>query len=262
MSEIQLESRGAVLTVRLSRPESFNALNEQMGLDLLRALTVDAAKDDVRAVVIVGQGRSFCAGEDLKALQDGYSSGNPPDHASILRRRYNPTVLAIRDLRKPVIAAVNGVAAGAGVSLALACDIRFMSSTASFVLGFAKVGLVPDAGSTWLLPRIVGPGRAFELAIGSDRITADRAKELGLVEHVVDEADLERTVAERASALAAGPTLAFAEVKRLLQVGPDLTLDQHLEQEALAQSRTGSSADHMEGVKAFAEKREPLFEGR
>ena len=261
MSGIDVGRDGAVATIRLDRPEAFNAFDEEQGAAFLQAL--DGVKgDDVRAVVITGEGKAFCAGEDLRSLQSGYDAGDPPDHADILRRRYNPSMLAIRTLAKPVIAAINGVAAGAGVSLALACDLRIMSARASMVLGFASVGLVPDSGATWLLPRYVGIGRAYEMAVSGARISAEEALALGLVDQLVDGAELETVVRDRARELAEGPTVALAQIKKLLWDSWGADLAGHLEEEAKAQAIAGGSADHLEGVRAFNEKRPPHFEGR
>src|SRR5687768_7885567 len=179
-----------------------------MGDRFLEAL-MQATSDEVRCVVITGAGKAFCAGEDLRALAGHYASGNPPDHSEILRRRYNPAIKNIRSLSKPVIAAINGVAAGAGVSLALACDLRVMAEGARLALAFSKVGLVPDSGATWLLPKYLGVGRAMELALSGDPISAGDAWGLGLVNKVIPDADFPETVAEFAESFAKGPTRAF-----------------------------------------------------
>ncbi len=249
-----------VMWIRLNRPEVFNAFDEQMGHDFVEALE-GAADPASRCVVITGIGRAFCAGEDLRALAHDYASGEAPDLGGILRRRYNPAIEAIQNLRKPVVAAINGVAAGAGVSLALACDIRVMAAEASFVVAFSKVGLVPDSGGTWLLPRYLGVGRAFEMAISADPISASKASELGLVNQVVVGAELETTVAQLAAKLAAGPTVALAEIKRLIWSASGADLKEHLEAEAVAQGVVGATSDHLEGVEAFSEKRPPEYKG-
>ncbi len=261
MSDSVLVDRSdEVMWIRLNRPEVFNAFDEQMGLDFVEALE-GAADPASRCVVITGVGKAFCAGEDLRALGKDYASGGVPDLGGILRRRYNPAIEAIQNLRKPVVAAINGVAAGAGVSLALACDIRVMAAEASLVVAFSKVGLVPDSGGTWLLPRYLGVGRAFEMAISTDPISASGAAELGLVNEVVDGAELETRVADLAATLAAGPTVALAEIKRLIWSASGVDLKEHLEAEAVAQAVAGATADHIEGVAAFSEKRPPKFKG-
>lgn len=257
---VLVERSGEVMWIRLNRPEVFNAFDEQMGVDFLEALE-GAADPASRCVVITGVGKAFCAGEDLRALGEDYASGGAADLGGILRRRYNPAIEAIQNLRKPVVAAINGVAAGAGVSLALACDLRVMAAEASFVVAFTKVGLVPDSGGTWLLPRYLGVGRAFELAISTDPIPASKASELGLVNEVVVGAELDATVAELAAKLAAGPTVALAEVKRLIWSASGADLKEHLEAEAVAQAIAGATTDHSEGVAAFGEKRQPEFKG-
>ena len=257
---VLVERSGEVMWIRLNRPKAFNAFDEQMGLDFVEALE-GAADPASRCVVITGVGKAFCAGEDLRALASDYASGAAPDLGAILRRRYNPAIEAIQNLSKPVVAAINGVAAGAGVSLALACDLRVMAAEASFVVAFSKVGLVPDSGGTWLLPRYLGVGRAFEMAISTDPISASKASELGLVNEVVAGAELEATVAALAEKLAAGPTVALGEIKRLIWSASGNALSEHLEAEAVAQELVGSTADHREGVAAFGEKRPPTFKG-
>ncbi|MEO7803709.1 MAG: enoyl-CoA hydratase-related protein [Actinomycetota bacterium] len=259
-STVVVEHRDAVQFITLNRPEVFNAFNDEMGAALLAALG-EADDASVRAVVITGTGKAFCAGEDLRALSADYAAGKAPDLADIIRRRYNPVILAIQSLPKPVVAAVNGVAAGAGVSLALACDYRIMSEHASLVLAFSKVGLVPDSGGTWLLPKYLGVGRALELALSGDVVTAQRALELGLVNQVVASEKIAGTAGDFATNLATGPTLAYGMIKRLVWDAASAQLANHLESEAQAQSRAGSSADHLEGVNAFLEKRPPGFKG-
>lgn len=258
---ILTESKGPALHIVLNRPEVFNAFNDDMGERFLDALRL-ARSDTVRCVVITGAGKAFCAGEDLRALADHYASGSPPDHAEILRRRYNPAIESIRSLDKPVIAGINGVAAGAGVSLALACDLRVIAQGAKLALAFSKVGLVPDSGATWLLPKYLGVGRAMELALSGEPITAEKALELGLVNKVITESDFSDAVGEFADSLAAGPTKAFALTKDLIWKAAGGHLKEHLSQEADAQRQAGSTEDHLEGVAAFGEKRPASFRGR
>lgn len=260
-SSILTETRGPTLHIVLNRPEVFNAFNDEMGARFLEAL-LQARSDEVRCVVITGTGRAFCAGEDLRALAGDYASGNPPDHADILKRRYNPAIESIRSLEKPVIAAVNGVAAGAGVSLALACDLRVIAAGAKLTLAFSKVGLVPDSGATWLLPKYLGIGRAMELALSGDPITAQEALELGLVNKVIADGDFSEAASEFADSLAVGPTKAFALMKDLIWKASGSHLLEHLSQEADAQRQAGATEDHLEGVAAFAEKRPASFKGR
>lgn len=260
MTTVVSELRGAVYYITLNRPEVFNAFNDDMGAALLAAL--DEAKDSsVRAVVIAGEGKAFCVGEDLRALSQDYRAGRAPDLADILRRRYNPIVLAIQSLPKPVVAAVNGVAAGAGVSLALACDYRIISEEASLVLAFSKVGLVPDSGGTWFLARYLGVGRALELALTGDGVDAPRALELGLANQVAPAEEVLAVASEFATTLAEGPTLAFGKIKRLVWDAASAQLATQLEAESVSQAEAGSSADHLEGVNAFLEKRPPSFKG-
>lgn len=260
MTTVTTKLSGDVLTIKLNRPEAYNALDEETGALLLRTLQ-QAAEPQVRAVVLTGEGKAFCSGEDLQALRADYDGGTAPDHAAILRSRYNPTIEAIGSLNKPVVAAINGVAAGAGVSIALACDIRIMSDSASFFLAFSSVGLVPDSGATWMLPRYVGLGRAFELAVSKKRIEPGQALELGLVSEIVASEKLAARATEVAEALASGPTLALGHIKRLIRGSYDMDLPTALEAEAEAQSVAGQSADHLEGVRAFTEKRQPRFQG-
>lgn len=259
--KIKTERAGAVLRITLNRPDVLNSFDEEMGNafcdELMRA--EDAA---VRCVVISGVGKGFCAGEDLRALSGDYEKGAPPDLGDILRRRYIPAIETILRLKKPVIAAVNGVAAGAGVSLALACDYRMMVEGASLVLAFVNAALIPDAGGTWLLPKYVGVGRALELAMTGAKLGAERALELGLVNEVLGSSEFESGVDERAEAFARGPTIAYALMKELIWKASGGYLEKHLEAEAVAQSKAGSSSDHLEGVRAFVEKRQAQFEGK
>ena len=251
----------SILSITLNRPDAFNSFNDEMGQAFVEALD-QADEPAVRCVVITGEGRAFCAGEDLRALSADYESGKPPDLGDILRARYIPAIKRIVTLPKPVIGALNGVAAGAGVSVALACDHRIASESASFVLAFAGVGLVPDAGATWLLPKYLGIGRALELALSTDKVDAAKSLEWGLVNEVVAPDDFSDRVKEKATLFAAGPTMALGATKELTWKATGGYLEKHLEAEADAQSTAGKTADHMEGVKAFFEKRPPNFEGR
>ena len=256
-TDLLVEIADGVATVTLNRPAALNALTIGMKERLLAALEEIGTNRAVRAVVLTGAGRAFCAGQDLKErlLPDA------PGLAEELRRRYNPIVRAIRDLPQPVIAAVNGVAAGAGASLAFVCDLRIAAEGATFVLAFGRIGLVPDSGATWTLPRIVGAARAAEMAFLGDTVRADEALRIGLVSRVVPSGELAREAAGIAARLAAGSPRAMATTKRLLAVSFDRDLVAALEAEATAQYGAGASLDHAEGLAAFLEKRPPRFTG-
>jgi 2-(1,2-epoxy-1,2-dihydrophenyl)acetyl-CoA isomerase len=255
MAEVEVAHDGAVLTITLNRPDVLNALNTAMHQGLFDAL--ERAKDaSVRAVVITGAGRGFCVGQDLQEFSSG--SG---DIAGNLRRNYHRNVLAIRALEKPVIAAVNGAAAGAGLSLALACDARIASDTASFVPAFIKIGLVPDSGGTWLARRLLGAARAFEWLTSGRRLSAAEARDWGLVSEVVAAEHFPARVTEVAQLFAAMPTQAVWQTKRLLDAAETSTFAEQLELEAVTQAELTLTPDFREGVAAFLEKREAAFGG-
>ena len=254
MAEVEVTRDGAVQTITLNRPEVFNAFNRALHAALREALK-EARDPEVRAVVLTGAGRGFSAGQDLKEF------GQTPDVSDALRNSYHPNVLAIRALEKPVIAAVNGVCAGAGLSLACACDIRIASDAAFFVPGFVGIGLIPDSGGTYFLQRLLGTPRAFEWMTSNRRLTAAEAHAWGLVSEVVEADSVSARVAERAAELAAGPTRAIARTKRLYDEAATSTLEEQLEREAEAQAEMAQSDDFREGVTAFGEKREARFSG-
>ena len=246
---------GAVLTITLNRPDKLNALNTPMHEVLVGALR-EARAEDVRAVVLTGAGRGFCVGQDLNEFRDG--SG---DIADRLRTTYHPNVLAIRALEKPVIAAINGAAAGAGLSLACACDLRIAADSATFVPAFINLGLVPDSGGSFFIHRLLGNARAFEWMTSGRRITAARAHAWGLVNEVVDDEELPARAAEIAATFAALPTRGVGMTKRLFDGAGSRTLEEQLEVEAQLQSAATKTDDFREGVAAFLEKRDPNFQG-
>jgi 2-(1,2-epoxy-1,2-dihydrophenyl)acetyl-CoA isomerase len=250
-------SAGGVLTLTLNRPDALNSFTVEMKEALLAALK-DAARDkSVRVVILTGAGRAFSAGQDLKERQGPDAS----DLGTELRTRYNPIILAMRRLEKPIIGAINGVAAGAGASLALACDIVIASDKATFMEAFGKVGLVPDTGSTWFLPRLVGPARAAEMIFTADSVDAATAERIGLINRVVPADKLMDEANALAARLAQSAPIALALAKRALNRALNSNLEDALEFEAQLQSIAGRSADHQEGVAAFVEKRPPNFKG-
>ena len=287
---------GAVATITLNRPQARNALTAELKTGLLGALRQAASSPEVRAVLITGAGQAFCAGQDLRehaelleaaAPEDegnpvagapagapaaqqplGASSAVGPPPAGVppaldtVREHYNPLVLAIMSMPKPVIAAVNGVAAGAGAGLAFACDFRIAAQGASFLMAFARVGLAADTGVSWTLPRLAGAGRAAELLMLAEPIRASRALELGLVSQVVADADLPATAGALATRLAAGPTAAYAGIKEQLGYAAVHGLAEALEKEAEVQTALGRTADHRAATLAFTRKQEPRFLGR
>jgi 2-(1,2-epoxy-1,2-dihydrophenyl)acetyl-CoA isomerase len=256
MPEVETAREGDVLTITLNRPEVLNALNRDVHKALAAALK-DARSNDVRAVVITGAGRGFCVGQDLSEFRE-----DAGDIGARLRGNYHPNITAIRALEKPVIAAVNGAAAGAGLSLACACDLRIASDQATFVPAFINIGLVPDSGGTFFVTRLVGQPRAFEWLASGRRLTAAEAHAWGVVSEVVDAEALHDRAAERAAELAALPTRAIGMTKRLLDRAPEATLEDQLEWEAQLQTAATQTADFREGVAAFLAKRGPKFEGR
>jgi 2-(1,2-epoxy-1,2-dihydrophenyl)acetyl-CoA isomerase len=254
VADVEVGRDGAVQTIMLNRPDKLNAFTPAVHKGLHAALE-EARDPAVRAVVITGAGRGFSAGQDLGAF------GESGDVGAMLRATYHVNVLAIRALEKPVLAAVNGVCAGAGLSLACACDIRLASDAAVFVPGFVGIGLIPDSGGTYFLQRLLGTARAFEWMTSNRRLTAAEAHAWGLVSEVVEAGSFAARVAERADELAAGPTRAIALTKRLYDRAGSSTLEDQLEREADAQAEAAQSADFHEGVAAFAEKREARFSG-
>jgi 2-(1,2-epoxy-1,2-dihydrophenyl)acetyl-CoA isomerase len=251
------DTADGVLTLTLNRPDALNSFTVEMKERLLAALKEAARDREVRAIILTGAGRAFSAGQDLKERQG-------PDVADLgteLRLRYNPIVIAMRRLEKPIIGAVNGVAAGAGISIALACDIVIASANATFIEAFSRVGLVPDTGSTWFLPRLVGAPRAAEMMFTGDPVDAATAERIGLINRAVPAETLMDEVTALAQRLARAAPLALALAKRALNRTYDLNLEQALDYEAQLQSIAGRSADHREGVAAFVEKRPPEFTG-
>jgi 2-(1,2-epoxy-1,2-dihydrophenyl)acetyl-CoA isomerase len=255
MAEVETSCEGAVLTITLNRPDVLNAFNTEMQKAFAAALK-EARGPDVRAVVITGAGRGFCVGQDLTEFEEAAG-----DIGSRLRETYHLNVLAIRALEKPVIAAVNGAAAGAGMSLACACDLRIAADSASFVPAFINIGLVPDSGGSYFVTRILGPARAFEWLASGRKLTAAEAHAWGLVSEVVESEALAARAAEVAAQLAALPTRAIGMTKRLIDHAPNATLEQQLEREAELQTAATQTEDFKEGVAAFLEKRQPQFRG-
>lgn len=253
---IRVAVEDGVATVTLNRPESLNALNSEMRRALLAAFKGFVRDDAVRAVILTGEGRGFCSGADLRG------GGDERDFRRVLEAEYNPLIRAIRELPKPVIAAVNGVAAGAGVSLALACDLVYAAEEARFIQAFVRIGLVPDSGSTRALVRALGRHRASQLIFTGEPLSAVEARDAGLINAALPSDELMAKVREAGGRLAAAPTRAIGLAKRSINAAEDASLDDSLTLEAQLQDLAGRTEDHAEGVAAFAEKREPRFVGR
>ncbi len=251
-------AENGVLTITLNRPEVHNAFNEQMRKELLEALEAGETDDTARCIVIRGAGdRAFCSGHDLKEYSEHKHSLK-----EALDKGYNPVIRKLRSIEKPVIAMINGVAAGAGCSIAFACDMSVMSSSARLIQAFVRIGLIPDSGAHWFLPRMVGMARAFEFAATGRDIGADEALRVGLVNRVVAPADLQSATSELAQMLAAAPTQAIGLIKRTLNRAVSCDLESTLDLEAKHQQTAQGTRDHEEGLRAFVEKRKPRFEGR
>jgi len=261
METVKTDLRGGELRVTLNRPDLMNAWDKQFGEELLAALQQAASDDAVRAVTLTGAGRAFSSGADLRAGFDTTAEGKP-DVQKRLHEIYHPIIVTIRRMPKPVLAAVNGPAVGIGCSLALAADLIVARESAYFLLAFINIGLVPDGGSSLLVPERVGIARATEMAMLGERIGAKQALEWGLINRVVADDEFESTVDELAAKLAGGPTAAYAGVKRQLNEWLFARMDAQLELEASIQQQAAASGDFLEGVQAFLEKRPAAFEGR
>ncbi len=246
--------------ITLNRPDRLNSFNEAMHAALMSALLEAEVDDSCRAVVLTGAGRGFCAGQDLSDRV--FSPGQAPDLSSALERLYNPLVRKLRDLQMPVVCAVNGVAAGAGANIALACDIVLAARSAKFIQAFAKLGLVPDSGGTWFLPRLVGPARARALALLAEPVMAEQAEAWGMIWKAVDDSSLMDEAHRLAAHFATQPTAGLALIKQALDASQTNDLDRQLDLERDLQGRAGRTPDYMEGVMAFFEKRAPKFTGK
>jgi len=251
---------GAVATIMINRPAARNALTAETKVALLDALRTASSDDAVRAVVITGAGQAFCSGQDLREHAELLAAGGSP--LDTVRRHYNPIIETVAGMLKPVVAALPGVAAGAGASLAFACDFRIAAERASFLLAFARVGLGADSGASWTLPRLVGAAKAAELLMLAEPMDSATALRLGLLTSVVPDEELPAAAASFAARLADGPTLAYAAIKESLLYGSSHTLSESLEKEADLQERLGSSADHRASTEAFVAKQAPVYQGR
>jgi len=247
-----------VATITLNRPEVYNALNDEITFEFQDALKVTAKDEKVRVIVITGEGKAFCSGQDLKAA----SGDQKRSFLQSLNKRYNPIINAMRSLPKPIVCRLNGVAAGAGCSLALACDIIVASEEATLIEVFINIGLVPDSGSSYFLPRLVGMAKAFEMCSMGTRVKASEAAAIGLVNKCVPADQLDATVKSYTDYFATAPTRSIGLIKKMLSKSATSTLEQMLEYEAYCQEIAGSSHDYKEGVSAFLEKRKPDFIGK
>ena len=270
MSEllIQIEQHGAVRLLRLNRPEALNAFNTALLCQLRQALEAAAGDAATRCVLLTGAGRAFSAGQDLAdphvaPSRESANLNQPPkDIGYVLDHYYIPLALRLRSLPVPVVAAVNGVAAGAGANLALSCDLVLAGESASFIQAFSKIGLIPDCGGTWLLPRLVGRAKALELALLGDKVKAVEAERLGLISRVVADPELLDTAMALAQKLAAMPTRALVETRRALDDALKLEFEPALKRESALQSQLGFAHDYLEGTAAFLDKRKPEFKDR
>ena len=257
-SAILINTESGVQTITLNRPEVFNSFNQSMGRAFQAALDEAAADESVRCVVITGAGKAFCAGQDLKEV----TAPDAPDFTVIVEQTYNESIRRIRSMEKPVIGAVNGVAAGAGANIALACDLTIAKQSAPFIQAFSKIGLIPDSGGTWMLPRLIGMQRAAALTFFGDKLPADQAVAMGLIYNAVPDEEFETAVTELANRLAAMPTRGLGLTKRAFNLGWDNELSAHLTLERDLQMEASQTADYAEGVAAFLEKRKPSFTGK
>jgi len=258
---ILYEVESGALTITLNRPDKLNALTDTTLHELIDAFRQAGRDDTVRCVVLTGAGRGFCPGADLGGVQERQDTGGSFDYKEHLRTTFNPLITRMRELPKPIIGAINGVAAGAGMSIAVATDYRIAAESASFLQAFVKIGLIPDSGSTWMLPRLVGMTRAMDLMLTGRKIDAKTALEWGLVNQVVPDDALMQVVATLAQTFANGPTRGIGYIKQAVRYASHSTLNAALEYEADLQDLAGRTADHQEGLRAFLEKRPPTFKG-
>ena len=260
-ASVLFEVQDGYALVTLNRPDKLNSFNPEMHQRLREALAAVKSRDDIRAVLLTGAGRAFCAGQDLsdRVMKPG---GPAPDLGQTIGTLYNPLVRTLRTLEKPVVCAVNGVAAGAGANIALACDIVVAGRSASFLQAFARIGLMPDSGGTYFLPRLVGTARAMGLALLADKLPAEEAARIGLIWKCVDDAQLMDEARAIAAAFGKGPTKAYGAIKEALYASPHNSLDAQLNFERDVQRELGRTEDYREGVTAFMEKRPPDFKGK
>ena len=258
MSSILYERSGQIGIILLNRPEKFNSFNREMALAFQQALDNAAKDDEVRAVFISGEGKAFCAGQDLaEAIND---SG--PGIQRIVAEHYNPIILRLRNMEKPIVCAVNGVAAGAGANIALACDVVIAARSSSFIQSFSKIGLIPDSGGSFILPRLIGWQRASALMMLGEKVPAEQALNMGMIYKVCDDEALKQEAMAIVHTLSQMPTRGLGLTKKLLNGSFDQDLEGQLKQEEIIQTQAGQTADYKEGVKAFLEKRKPVFTGR
>jgi 2-(1,2-epoxy-1,2-dihydrophenyl)acetyl-CoA isomerase len=247
-----------VCTLTLNRPEVFNSFNKEMAMALQRALDAAEKNETVRAIVITGTGKAFCAGQDLAEAMDP----NGPELQSIVKDHYNPIIMRIRSIEKPIIAAVNGVAAGAGANIALACDLTIAKNSASFIQAFSKIGLIPDSGGTFFLPRLIGAQKALALMMTGEKISAQQADAMNMIYKAVEDESFEAEVQKMASTLAAMPTKGLGLTKKAVNESFSNNLEDQLAVEEKLQTEAGQTYDFNEGVNAFLEKRAPVFKGK
>lgn len=255
--DLNISIEKGVCEIKLNRPEVFNSFNRSMALNLQKALDECELNDEVRAIVITGEGKAFCAGQDLGEAVDPEG----PELTTIVEEHYNPIILRIRNIEKPIIAAVNGVAAGAGANIALACDITIAKKSASFIQAFSKIGLIPDSGGTFFLPRIIGTQKALALMFTGDKIMAEQAEQMNMIYKAVEDDQFEEEFKKFAENLATMPTRGLGLTKKAVNQSMTNDLAQQLAVEGVLQTEAGETYDFREGVNAFLEKRKPIFKG-